>query len=579
MFKKVLALLVGCVMAFSNVLGVFATDANEGKEQTQIICSGDVEKISIRVIPAESYNGTICVYVVKDEVAIEDITPETVSDVIVAIKELKAVDGDYSATLPLKDEVEAGWYRAVVTDYLYAAPLWNETDIEKRSVRFYLADMNIVYGALSALNDADQNNINSLIKDEYSKVLNIELPLDYVKIESKIAQYLVLERKHTYENSFKSVDDVKNAYETAIFYARMATQTSDELKELMDTEGGKLVEGFADDFAEFEDEAIRVFTEIRDSADVNKAPAEEMTLLLREATAVAALNKSSRADISGIIDEYNDVLKFDLEGNFRKVNSTEVYKALSRMGFNSAEDAQKAFDAKVTELLKKKENTGGGGGGGGGFGGGFSSGNTEYVFVENNKGENVNSSVNNQMFADMSQADWAKEYVEYLVERKIVNGDGTGNFKPNARVTREEFVKMIVLALDLYDEDASADFDDVDENEWYYPYIASAVKSGIIRGIDERNFGVGKSITRQDIAVIAHRVYKMKGNEVKISENTQNFADYDTIADYAKESVVAMRDAGIINGFEDNTFMPADFATRAQAAKIIYVLTEEVIGL
>ena len=145
------------------------------------------------------------------------------------------------------------------------------------------------------------------------------------------------------------------------------------------------------------------------------------------------------------------LLELDLKGNYTKVNAVEVHKALSRMGFDSVEDVQNAFDARIKELLNKKQTTGGGGGGGGSSFGGSGSGKVEYKFTESKNTEDVKEKQN---FTDMGQAEWASEFVDYLLEKKIVNGDGTGKFRPNASVTREEFVKMIVLAFDLYDENA-----------------------------------------------------------------------------------------------------------------------------
>lgn len=39
-----------------------------------------------------------------------------------------------------------------------------------------------------------------------------------------------------------------------------------------------------------------------------------------------------------------------------------------------------------------------------------------------------------------------------------------------------------------------------------------------------------------------------------------------------KNAVYYMKNIGVVNGVGDNCFMPADIATRAQAAKIIYGL-------
>ena len=58
---------------------------------------------------------------------------------------------------------------------------------------------------------------------------------------------------------------------------------------------------------------------------------------------------------------------------------------------------------------------------------------------------------------------------------------------------------------------------------------------------------------------------------ITLSEGAQTaFSDESAVADYALEAVKTMSAAGIINGFDDGEFKPADNATRAQAAVVIY---------
>ena len=112
------------------------------------------------------------------------------------------------------------------------------------------------------------------------------------------------------------------------------------------------------------------------------------------------------------------------------------------------------------------------------------------------------------------------------------------------------------------------EYKDIDNSAWYAPYIAAAVDNGLINGISDEQFGIGMPITRQDICVIIMRA--MKG---EVQEGTNPlFADSDDISEYAREAVAYLNDCGIINGFEDGTFMPKNNCTRAQAAKIICTL-------
>ena len=106
-------------------------------------------------------------------------------------------------------------------------------------------------------------------------------------------------------------------------------------------------------------------------------------------------------------------------------------------------------------------------------------------------------------------------------------------------------------------------FTDVTANDWYAPYVSAALNAGIINGISETEFGANMPITRQDICTIVSRIEKAE------SENELNFADSESISEYARAAVAYLSGLGVINGFEDNTFRPNELATRAQAAVIM----------
>ena len=175
-----------------------------------------------------------------------------------------------------------------------------------------------------------------------------------------------------------------------------------------------------------------------------------------------------------------------------------------------------------------------------------------------------------KIFDDLDNVAWAKEAIEALYERGVINGRGEKIFDPNSNVKREEFVKMLLLATEQSTDGDSVDFADVSKDEWYYTYIASGVKLGWIKGISETNFGVGAPLTRQDMAVLIARAA-----EIQAEVSQEQFLDDSMISDYAREAVYRLRNAGIINGDADNKFNPKSYATRAEAAKVLYGIMKE----
>ena len=175
-------------------------------------------------------------------------------------------------------------------------------------------------------------------------------------------------------------------------------------------------------------------------------------------------------------------------------------------------------------------------------------------------------------FSDLESVPWAKEAIEALAAKGVVSGPGDGTFRPNNKVTRAEFLKMLMTAFSLIDKNAASTFSDVKEGMWYYEAVATAEKLGIVKGKGDGSFGVNEQITRQDMAVMAYRISLILDMNLGTGSGDVQFADKSDISAYALEAVAAMQEKGIINGIGDNRFAPKNNATRAEAAVIIYRL-------
>ncbi len=173
-------------------------------------------------------------------------------------------------------------------------------------------------------------------------------------------------------------------------------------------------------------------------------------------------------------------------------------------------------------------------------------------------------------FTDLSEAPWAEEAVLGLYNRQAINMTEEKLFYPNREITRAEFIKMVVLANDMYMGSLTeVNFADVKEGDWYYQYVRAAINFNLITGDGNGNFRPNDLITREDICVILSRV---KG--AGTASVSQLFADDGQISDYARNAVYTMKESGIVNGIGDNVFAPKANATRAMAAKIIYGLVK-----
>ena len=238
---------------------------------------------------------------------------------------------------------------------------------------------------------------------------------------------------------------------------------------------------------------------------------------------------------------------------------------------------------KFTYLVPGEKSGATGGSGGGAGGGGSISGvnaggasisatpTTPEVELEKTE---VSVS-NNGIFADTPADAWYYDYLTGLVEKGIVNGYDDGKFMPNNHVTREEFLKMLIVTSGIELTYNNKGFADVDEDAWYTPYIYTAKENGIVSGVDENNFGIGMNISRQDMAVMVYNILK---NNVEMSYDdslfTELFADDNSISGYAYTNVYMVKKLGILNGYENGEFRPNGNLTRAEAVKVISLILE-----
>ncbi|MEG2381865.1 MAG: S-layer homology domain-containing protein, partial [Oscillospiraceae bacterium] len=233
-------------------------------------------------------------------------------------------------------------------------------------------------------------------------------------------------------------------------------------------------------------------------------------------------------------------------------------------------------DTASIPVSVKGTSTGGGGGGTstGGGGGGGNNGGTGIAYPTNPQ-PTIAPDVEENSFKDVGNDHWAYSYIETLYKKNIVSGDDEGKFRPENNIVREEFLKMLLGSLGIKPlTTATADFTDVSTDDWSYAYIATGVETGIVNGISETEFGTGELITREDMAVLCERAIKYANKTLESVTTPIDFTDSEDISDYAKDSVKLMQSYGIINGYEGGFLYPKNNATRAEAAKMAYMMTK-----
>lgn len=159
-------------------------------------------------------------------------------------------------------------------------------------------------------------------------------------------------------------------------------------------------------------------------------------------------------------------------------------------------------------------------------------------------------------FKDVENGHWSSEQSKRSFEAGIITGFEDGTFRPTVELTREEAAIMLSRALNLDTSNVEkVNYKDVDDKRYAYKYIAAVTEAKLMEGYNGEFFPTD-SLTRQDMAVVIQRAFKLQGNgEVPFTDVTENYA-YDAIsALYAND---------ITTGYADNTFKPKNNITREE---------------
>ena len=305
---------------------------------------------------------------------------------------------------------------------------------------------------------------------------------------------------------------------------------------------------------------------LRIKAETESDPRSFSDYFSEQTVLTACRGSLSKHLVRDIIEKSDILAKEDIQ-EYLKLDVTDRLKVCSSI--NEASSPYESISALASAIRSFSKTlsgkTGSGSSGSGSSGGGK---NSYAVSVPSGTRENNDEK---DTFTDIKDCDWAKTAIEQLCKRGIVNGRESGKFEPNEYVRREEFTKMLVVAVNVYDKNAQADFNDVPYNAWYAAYVASAKNAGLICGVSETDFGTGSEITREQMAVMVERAAK----SLVFAETADSIGDYDDaneISEYALQSVRNLRRIGLMNGIGENSFAPKQKVTRAQAAKAIYEL-------
>lgn len=268
-------------------------------------------------------------------------------------------------------------------------------------------------------------------------------------------------------------------------------------------------------------------------------------------------NEAGYGHVDHYFETYAEVYEeagFDLD-DLNDKTKNKVYKELLKKDTNDLDDLKDEFNDLVPWKSGSSDDDGG-------------SSSTGFSPAPVTPSTGTNYITPTSFFLDIDTVPWAEEAIIALADKGIINGKGNNNFAPNDYVTRAEYLKMLMGALELVDGSTHIPFGDIADDHWAREFIAAAVNGGIANGMTDTEFAPNGMVTREQSATFAARAMEKKG--VVLEADTNTFADDAAVSDWAKTAVNSLKKAGILSGSGDNMVNPKNNLTRAEAAKIIY---------
>lgn len=148
------------------------------------------------------------------------------------------------------------------------------------------------------------------------------------------------------------------------------------------------------------------------------------------------------------------------------------------------------------------------------------------------------------------------------IHKAYISGYENGLFKPDEYITRAETASMLYRILDVEETGTVKEFSDIEKNSWYETAVNAMSASGIVNGYEDNTFRPDKEITRAEfVTMLMQNSGVLKFDSVPFGDVTDDM--------WSSDYIYSAYKSGYIDGYEDGTFRPDKYITRAEAVKII----------
>jgi uncharacterized repeat protein (TIGR01451 family) len=158
--------------------------------------------------------------------------------------------------------------------------------------------------------------------------------------------------------------------------------------------------------------------------------------------------------------------------------------------------------------------------------------------------------------------DCTKKVVVY--HHNFFIGYPNGTFQPDGNVTRAEVAAAMSRALGLGWTSEPSGFSDLKATHWAAGFITLMTQEDFMTGDPDGTFRADDPMTREEAAAAFLRI---AGMSPVLNPSSSSFKDVKPMS-WSAGYIEAARTAGLLAGYPDNTFRPADLLSRAEFATL-----------
>ncbi len=146
-------------------------------------------------------------------------------------------------------------------------------------------------------------------------------------------------------------------------------------------------------------------------------------------------------------------------------------------------------------------------------------------------------------YTDVSADAWYAEAVDYVVSTGVMSGDDTQKlFQPEYGVERAKFAVIVYRFAGGEPAEGRASFSDLSEDEWYYDYVNWMVQQKLMGGTDGGAFRPDDFLSCEQAIIVLYRL----AGEPEIKGTLEDYPYAPKVSDSGRDAVTWAWNSGLI---------------------------------